>query len=121
MAKKKKEPTAYELALDIVRAPVRRVDEAIQSWDNLSKLGPAMADFNAGTRIASMLGPMDVNDVIRIAEAVMDAYGSRFAFCAISNTRSAYTGKPLFTEFHFSERAYYRARGIHVEASCSGG
>ena len=115
MAKIKK-LTTYEMALDAIRSPVRKVDEAIQLWDRLSMLGPSMKGFNAGTRIYSVVGEFaDINDARRLAQTIMDGYAGRFVSCVIRRTPCCFTGKPLYTKFIFTERADRGAPGIYVE------
>lgn len=112
---KRKDPTLFEMALDAVRSPVRKLDEAIRNWDAIDKLGPATKDFNKGTRIFSTIGEFsDPEDARRLAQTIIDAYVPRFIICIIRVSPCSLSGKPLFTKFIFCERAD-RAPGIYVE------
>ena len=111
---KNKPPTMYEIALDIVRAPVRKLDETIQLWDSMATQ-PGLAKFNQGTRVASVIGSMKPEDARRIAQTVLDFYAPRFQQCVIYPITSAHTGRPLYVGFTFYEIAWREPRGVIVE------
>lgn len=103
MAKKKKDPTAYELALDAFRVPVRFIDEAIRNWDAIAK-EPGTFDLNRTVRIASIYCVLDLEFAEDIADQIILAYPGRFSGCVVSIQNSVYNGTPCATRFAFNAR-----------------
>ena len=102
MAKKKKDPTAFELALDAIRAPMRLLDDSIRLWDMNAKI-PSIEGLNEKTRICSVLSLIDSDTARSMAEQIMNHYKDRFVLCVIETYNSAHDDKPLGTRFIFGK------------------
>jgi len=101
MAKKKKDPTAYEIALDAFRVPVRGIDETIQDWDRIAET--VVPELNWPCRIASIAVLYDPALAQHVAETVMSHYSPRFTKYHIRTVCSCYDGKPFQTQFVFEQ------------------